>query len=274
MNKKKIISLFLFSAILIVSFSFINIMISESFFNKSTSDSTDESPNVSTDVPTDEETKEASAKVQLKQNLDNLKEIRSDDHLLLCNKKVLLDDNYKPNNLVDSNLPFISYVTSRKLNEPTKKAATEMFNAAKKDGISLLGASGYRSKETQKNLYQSNVKKHGYDYASKYSAPPRSSEHETGYALDIVSTNHQSLTTAFDKTSAFKWLNENAYKFGFILRYPKGKENITSYNYEPWHYRYVGTSHAKSIKENNLTLEEYLSELDSEIQVLTSSLNN
>ncbi|MGL4875582.1 MAG: M15 family metallopeptidase [Clostridium sp.] len=270
MNKKKILSLFLFSTLLIAAFSFTNIIISESFFNDSPSSNSNETD----EIDVNEEVEEASAKVKVKENLDNLKSIRSDEHLLLCNKKVLLSDNYKPADLVDSNLPFISYVTTRQLNKPTKNAATEMFNAAKSSGISLLGASGYRSKETQKNLYQSNVKKHGYDYASKYSAPPRSSEHETGYALDIVTSKHQSLTTSFDKTPAFKWLNENAHNFGFILRYPKGKENITSYNYEPWHYRYVGVNHAKIIKENNLTLEEYLLELDSEIQLLTSSLNN
>ncbi|MGL5416102.1 MAG: M15 family metallopeptidase [Clostridium sp.] len=265
MNNKRIISIFIFSGLVLATFSITNIIVSKAFFNGNSS---------SENIDIEEEVKEASAKTEIKQNLDTLKLIRSDEHLLLCNKKILLPNEYKPNNLVDSNLPFISYVSTRQLNQPTKDAATEMFEAAKKDNISLLGASGYRSVDIQRNLYNSNVQKHGLDYANKYSAPPRSSEHETGYAFDIVSTTHTALNTAFENTEAFKWLNANAHNFGFILRYPKGKEDITSYNYEPWHYRYVGKSNAKIIKENNLTLEEYILKLDSEIELLTSRLND
>ena len=88
--------------------------------------------------------------------------------------------------------------------------------------------------------------------ADTYSARAGTSEHQTGLATDV-----NSVSTSFENSSAFKWLEKNSYKYGFILRYPKGKEHITGYMYEPWHYRYVGSEVAKVIKEKNITYEEY-----------------
>ena len=91
-----------------------------------------------------------------------------------------------------------------------------------------------------------------------YSAYPGTSEHQTGLCLDFITAQMTALDTSFEETSAFEWLSKNAYRYGFILRYPKDKTEITGYSYEPWHYRYVGVDAAAAIWKNNLTLEEYL----------------
>lgn len=213
-----------------------------------------------------------SSNINLQKELNLLKGYKQDNNLLLCNKSNLLPTEYEPNDIVESNLPFLSYITTTKLNSITATNARNMFNAAKENNINLLGASGYRSYTVQKNLFQEKVNSVGFEKASEYSAPPRASEHETGYALDIVSKESPALRTNFENSAAFKWLNENAHKYGFILRYPKDKENITGYKYEPWHFRYIGLEHAKYIKENNLTLEEYLNLITEKISFLELSL--
>ena len=91
-----------------------------------------------------------------------------------------------------------------------------------------------------------------------YSAKPGESEHQTGLCVDLISTDHPSLDVAFADNPAYAWLVENAHQFGFILRYPEGKEGVTGYSYEPWHYRFVGAQAASEIHEKGLTLEEYL----------------
>ena len=120
--------------------------------------------------------------------------------------------------------------------------------------------SGFRSYERQKDVFAQNVKKLGEETARRVSATPGQSEHQTGLAMDVTSPEIDfKLTTEFEKTREGKWVLENAHKYGFIIRYPKGKEAITGYDYEPWHLRYVGKEHAAYMKEHNLTLEEYLS---------------
>ena len=130
---------------------------------------------------------------------------------------------------------------------------------AKKDGLDINIRSGFRTNETQKMLYDNYVKRDGIEKANRYSAVPGHSEHETGLAIDISNGDYQtSIGDWFTDTPQAKWLYENAYKYGFILRYPQGKEHITGYKYESWHYRYVGTEHSQHFNQNNLTLEEYL----------------
>lgn len=130
-----------------------------------------------------------------------------------------------------------------------------MWNDAHNIGLTLYINSPYRSYNTQKYLYNNYGLKDGYTLADTYSARPGFSEHQTGYAIDVTSksTNFSN----FEYSSEYKWLEDNAYKYGFILRYPKGKEYITGYQYEPWHYRYVGKGLANKIKELNITFEEY-----------------
>jgi hypothetical protein len=128
-----------------------------------------------------------------------------------------------------------------------------MFEAAKQDGIRLFVKSGYRSYVDQKVIYNGYVKRDGKAAADTYSARPGHSEHQTGLAFDL-----NSLSISFENTAEGKWLAENCYKYGFIIRYPKGKENITGYIYEPWHVRYLGTEKAKAVYESGLCLEEFL----------------
>ena len=128
----------------------------------------------------------------------------------------------------------------------------KMSDAAKKEGLKIYNVSGYRSYDTQEYLYNNYVSRDGKEKADTYSARAGTSEHQTGLATDI-----NSVSSKFENTKEFKWLKDNAHKYGFILRYPKGKEHITGYMYEPWHYRYVGKDVAKIIYENDFTYEEY-----------------
>lgn len=124
---------------------------------------------------------------------------------------------------------------------------------ATNNGYNMGLISGYRSYSTQKTIYERNVKNKGYDGSDFASARPGHSEHQTGLAFDVGKLEY-----AFGDTEAGKWLEKNCYRFGFIIRYPRGKTDITGYNYEPWHIRYVGLEVAKEIYEQNTTLEEYL----------------
>ncbi|WP_426347947.1 M15 family metallopeptidase [Alloiococcus sp. CFN-8] len=184
-----------------------------------------------------------------------------DEYLILVNKEVRLEDTYEPKTLVLPEVPFTksSDKIVRVMEEKAAKALEELFEAARDDGIMLLANSGYRSYSIQKNLYERNLRIKGRAHTEKYSAQPGASEHQTGLAMDIVAENYQSLDEGFENTEAFKWLSENAYKYGYILRYLEGKEDITGYGYEPWHYRYVGQPYSEYITRNNLTFEEFLS---------------
>ena len=146
-------------------------------------------------------------------------------------------------------------------------AAQHMLTAAKNEGVSLVVTSAYRSVATQTTLYNNKVKYYegkGYTTADAQAvagtivAKPRTSEHHTGLAMDIITSTYTTLDDGFADTAAGKWLAANAYKYGFILRYPKDKQPITKIIFEPWHYRYVGLTAAKEIQEKNLCLEEYL----------------
>ncbi|MEG1409382.1 MAG: M15 family metallopeptidase [Terrisporobacter sp.] len=185
------------------------------------------------------------------------KETRSEaSYLMLANKDNPLDTNYKPDNMVKPKIQFLKNSTNEE-KQMTKEAAIaigELFKSAKNDNIKLIGTSAYRSYRTQISIFNKNVKEKGVDYANNYVALPGKSEHQTGLAIDVTNESR-----CFDKTSIeAQWLANNAHKFGFILRYPEGKEDITGYNYEPWHVRYVGKVVAAEIYKNNWTLEEYL----------------
>lgn len=181
----------------------------------------------------------------------------NEDYTILVNKTNVLRSNYTPKNLVKLNIEFLSD-TSNEARCMEKKAADsleDLVTTAKKENIILIGSSAYRSYKSQLRILKEETDKKGVDYADKYVAKPGQSEHQSGLAIDV--TNR---VRCFDKTSKeAQWLANNAYKFGFILRYPDGKEDITGYNYEPWHIRYVGKDIAKEIYMKNITLEEYLS---------------
>ena len=180
-------------------------------------------------------------------------------NLILVNTKTSLPQNFK----VD--LTELSY--GHKVDSRIYEELQNMFNDARKQGLKPKICSSYRTREFQVELLRNEVDtyvKKGYSYdeaaeeAKKWVAVPGSSEHETGLALDIVSEDYQILDKAQEDTAEQRWLMENSYKYGFILRYPSNKTDITGINYEPWHYRYVGKEVATEMKEKGLCLEEYL----------------
>lgn len=181
----------------------------------------------------------------------------NEDYTILVNKTNVLRSNYTPKNLVKLNIEFLSDTSneSRCMEKKAADSLEDLVTTAKKENIILIGSSAYRSYKSQLRILKEETDKKGVDYADKYVAKPGQSEHQSGLAIDV--TNR---VRCFDKTSKeAQWLANNAYKFGFILRYPDGKEDITGYNYEPWHIRYVGKDIAKEIYMKNITLEEYLS---------------
>lgn len=156
--------------------------------------------------------------------------------ILIVNKDISLPKTYNPG--LDKQM-MIAYFC--------------MKMCALKDGVKLNIASGFRSYDYQEQVYNEYVKKYGEEKTNTFSAKPGHSEHQSGLALDICEDSDKFINTKEDK-----WLQENAHKFGFIIRYPKSKEYITGYKYEPWHIRYVGKKHAQRICDKKLTLEEYL----------------
>lgn len=139
------------------------------------------------------------------------------------------------------------------LSKDAKEAYDKLCEASLESGLHLGVTSSYRSYEDQVSIYNSYLKSKGQDYVDKYVATPGFSEHQTGLALDVKST----VASPFVYTKEYKWMVENAYKYGFILRYPENLENITGYNNESWHFRYVGEEIANYIQENGITYDEY-----------------
>jgi D-alanyl-D-alanine carboxypeptidase len=179
---------------------------------------------------------------------------------VLVNKQFILPESYEPSDLVYPNTRFIfkEKVEKRKLRKEAAEALEQMFKGAEKDGVYLAGVSAYRSYTTQKLLFNNYVKQDGEKKARTYSAVPGTSEHETGLAIDVSGTNGKcAATDCFAGTREAGWLAEHAPEYGFIIRYPKGKESITGYKYEPWHIRYVGKKAAAQIAQKGITLEEY-----------------
>jgi D-alanyl-D-alanine carboxypeptidase len=179
---------------------------------------------------------------------------------VLVNKKNKLPENYVPKDLVYTSIPFTfkEKTEKRKMRSEAATAISKLFTESKNQGVSLLGVSAYRSHATQVALFDSYVKRDGYAKAITYSALPGTSEHETGLAIDVTGGNGKcAAQDCFGGTKEAKWLQAHADDYGFIIRYPKGKESVTGYKYEPWHLRYVGKSIAQTIMSQGITLEEY-----------------
>lgn len=176
------------------------------------------------------------------------------NELVLTNKYHKLGDNYEPNDLYDISNVY-SYGNNQKLRKSAYDAFIKMFDAAKNDGITLIINSSFRSFQDQEETYNEYSNWYGSDEANKIAARPGFSEHQTGLAIDIQT--YKTNRNNFDESDAFKWLQNNAYKYGYILRYPKDKEYLTGYSYESWHYRYVGVKVASYIQNNNITYDEY-----------------
>ena len=194
--------------------------------------------------------------------VDGRKVIQNPTNIVsLVNKEFGLPDGYAPEDLVRPKVEFSfgnQDIEKSYMRKEAAKALEDMFNGAKKSGITLYAVSGYRSYNRQTEVYDAEVSRVGEEKAVQAVAYPGNSEHQTGLAMDISSESADFLLTeGFGETKEGKWLKENAHLYGFILRYPKGKEKITQYKFEPWHFRYVGKKSAKDIYENDWTLEEY-----------------
>ncbi|WP_053366843.1 M15 family metallopeptidase [Bacillus sp. FJAT-27245] len=194
------------------------------------------------------------------------KEIQNPDNILvLVNKEYSLPVDYRPNDLVKPDIAFSfgeQDLEKSLIREEAARAIEAMFRKAKEENIELYAVSGFRSYDRQNNLFDAEVKKSGADIATQAVALPGQSEHQTGLTMDIASkSTNLNLTEEFGETPEGKWLAANAHKFGFILRYPKGKESITQYQYEPWHFRYVGVEAAATMYENGWTLEEFFQQV-------------
>lgn len=206
--------------------------------------------------------------------IQKLQEILNNELFILVNQNNKLEADYEPSTLVKADIPFEDYIECKKLDKRTNEAVMKMFDDALKQNINMIAVSGYRSYYVQENLYNSRIELKGLEKTRQYTAEPGASEHQTGLAIDIAETDYPYLDEGFENTDTFKWLVNNCYKYGFILRYQKGKENITGYNYEPWHFRYIGDIDiAKEIMERGICFEEYIQEVKYKIEKLKKSIN-
>ncbi|MDR7078880.1 D-alanyl-D-alanine carboxypeptidase [Neobacillus niacini] len=200
-----------------------------------------------------------------KNNEDSIQVISNPASIpVLVNKQNKLPDSYNPHDLVLTDIPFISGATNEKrhMRKESATAINQLFTGAKAQGISLLGVSAYRSHTTQTTLFNNYVSRDGFDKARTYSALPGTSEHETGLSIDVTGGNGKcAAEDCFGGTPEAHWLQAHAAEYGFIIRYPQGKERITGYQYEPWHLRYVGKEIALEIMSNRITLEEYFNDI-------------
>lgn len=179
---------------------------------------------------------------------------------VFVNKEHSLPMEYVPEDLVipDINFDLLGFDERKMMRSEAADALEELFTAAEKDGYTLYGVSGYRSFSRQKKIFTENIVKRGKTHTLKYSAAPGTSEHQTGLAMDVSSKSmNMKLIDAFATYPEGKWLAQNAHYYGYIIRYPENRLEVTGYAYEPWHIRYVGKDLAKYLFENNLTLDEY-----------------
>lgn len=200
-------------------------------------------------VQLDEKMNQSSNKLAYVNNAYNKK------YEIIINKaNPINEDGIKNYNIVDV---YDNAIKGIKLEEETYSNYLKLKNNLLERGYYINIRSGFRTFDDSSNIYNSYAKEKGLNYAEKYVAKPGTSEHNTGLSFDFIITNNKnSLKTNYESDEYF-YLENIAYLYGFIIRYPKDKEEITGYNYEPWHLRYVGQELAKYLKKNNLTLEEY-----------------
>lgn len=190
---------------------------------------------------------------------------RDDWRLVLINKQHSIPEDYEVSLGKINTLKGIMYCDERIIDD-----LLDMLQAAQEENIRLEICSPYRDTEYQEMLFDRKIRTYmnrglsyieAFQLSSQYVTVPGASEHQIGLALDIVTGSHRTLNAAFGETAAGIWLAENSYRYGFILRYPKGKEYITGIKYEPWHFRYVGVEAATVITEKGITLEEFWEDL-------------
>ncbi|MBO7703151.1 MAG: M15 family metallopeptidase [Solobacterium sp.] len=184
----------------------------------------------------------------------------TDSLLVVANKKHRLPEGYVPADLVVPNIAQVQQCTMR---APAAEAIQQMAEAAAADGVTLKISSAYRGEDYQRQLYNGYSASYGRATADTISSRPGYSDHQTGLAADFVegdgSMNGINFNQAFEDTASGNWLRDHAHEYGFIMRYPKDKQDITGYAYEPWHFRYIGVDYATAIYETDVfeTFEEY-----------------
>ncbi len=191
--------------------------------------------------------------------------------LFLVNRQYTVSSLYTPADLVMSDVPG----QVRRMRPEAAAALREMFQACKAETKrELLSISGFRSYAKQEGIYNRKLRSVKKDVAKaqEYVAPPGASEHQTGLAMDVGQKNKAHLEVSFRDTEGGKWCSENCWRFGFILRYGEGWEDITGYKYEPWHFRYVGKEYAKEIHEANIPFETWM--INHRIEVLRLLLSS
>ena len=188
-------------------------------------------------------------------------DVRTEDDgnlMVLVNRQYAVSRDYNPTDMVDID-GSLSTNQNLKVKREAYEAYLAMLEDAKKEGINFAICSAYRSYELQESLYNNSLATNGEAYTKKMFAYPGQSEHHTGYAIDVTSASmNWGLSQNYTDYPDGAWITEHCSEYGFIIRYPKGKEDITGYMYEPWHIRYVGVDAAKKITEQGITLEEYL----------------
>lgn len=175
--------------------------------------------------------------------------------LMLVNKYYYLENDYTPKDLVKVDNIYAN-LNGNMLNSEAYEALKNLINAADNEGYNIRINYSYRDYDAQEAIYNGYKDKKDEAYADSISARPGFSEHQTGYAVDIGVQSKYS-NGPFEKSKEYEWMLENSYKYGYILRYPKDKVDVTGYNFEAWHYRYVGVKAATYIHENNITFDEY-----------------
>ena len=178
-------------------------------------------------------------------------------NLFLVNRQYTVTADYVPEDLVMPNVTRTS--SSVMMRKEAAEALEMLFDAAKAEQkYTLVAVSGYRSYQTQQNIYNRRVKNAGKKKADLFVALPGASEHQLGLAMDVGRRTNTKLKASFGNSPEGKWLAENCYRFGFILRYKEEWTETTGYGYEPWHIRYVGVEHALRIQELNIPFEDYI----------------
>lgn len=174
--------------------------------------------------------------------------------LLNVNKYYYITESFEPLDISDISIRY-SY-DGNKITREANDAYVSMWNAAQKEGFTLIVNSSFRDYPTQERVYNNIKASSGLKEADKVAARPGHSEHQTGLAIDVFEINNQS-TETFKDSPAYTWLKNNAHLYGFIERYPEGKEYLTGYSFESWHFRYVGEDVAKQIHDEGITFDEY-----------------
>lgn len=206
-----------------------------------------------------EEQEQSSQETKQQQLAEEFAKEKEEYYLLLANAENPLPQ--------DWNIQTEEVQNGYEMDKRAAPAMREMIQAAKEDGVELMLCSAYRSVEKQQQLFdrsqqaymaQGMSEEEAYAKTATETAIPGTSEHQTGLAADIVTPTYQMLDAGFANTPAGQWLSEHAAEYGFVLRYPQDKQEVTGIIYESWHYRFVGKTHAKLMKESGLCLEEYL----------------